>query len=56
VPGSPSTKYNFALDEIRQRLIQVLVFRGVPQRPRPFASRPFIDLVAIRRAKNQTIV
>jgi len=29
-----------------------LVFRGVPQHPRPFASRPVIDLIWIGRAKN----
>jgi len=41
-----------ALDEIAQRLIQVFVFRGVPQHPRPFAPCPVIKSLprsAVRR-------
>ena len=51
-PRRASVETALALDEITQRLIQVLVFRGVPQHPRPFAPRPFIDLVPIRSAKD----
>jgi hypothetical protein len=41
------------LDEITQWLIQVFVFRGVPQHARPFAPHPVIELAAICRAKDQ---
>ena len=41
-----------ALDEVPQRLIQVLVFRRVPQHTGPFASRALIDLVTICRTIN----
>jgi hypothetical protein len=42
----------FALDEITQRLAQILVYCCVPQRSRPFAPRSIIDLVWICRAKD----
>ena len=41
-----------ALDEITQRLVQVLVCCCKPQRPRPFAPRPGVDFVWIGRAKD----
>jgi hypothetical protein len=43
-----------ALDEITQRLIQVLELRGVPQSARPLAPRPVIDLVTICRAEDHS--
>ena len=56
-PGKPFRAFvdpALALDEITQRFIQVLVFCGVPQHPRPLAPRPTIDLVWIGRAKDQS--
>jgi hypothetical protein len=42
----------FAFDKVPQWLVQVLVFRGIPHHPRPFAPRPVIDLVTISRTIN----
>ena len=43
-----------ALDEITERLIQVLVFRRELQRARPFAPHSAIDLGTVGRAKDHS--
>ena len=40
--------------EIPQRLIQILELCRVPQRPRPLAPRPVVDLVWVGRAKDHS--
>ena len=40
-------------DKISQRLIQILEFRGLPQRARLLTPRPIIALIWIWRAKNR---
>ena len=52
IPLRASVESATALDEIAQRLVQILEFCSVPQRPRPFAPRPVIGLVMISRAKD----
>ena len=52
-PRGASVDTALALDKIPQRLIQVLVFRGVPQNAGPFAARAVIDLFRIGSATSE---
>jgi len=44
-----------AHDEITRRLIQVLIFRHIPQHARPFASLPVIDSQPMRRPRKKPL-